>query len=204
MLPAADIAEIISSLASLKLEPTTTAAVISAVLAPLLRSSEPDVPAPLPVLRDKRARSKPHRALPRKRKKAAGRAAPNMTGRARARAALQANPDATLTDVANAVGCSRATVANARADLAAQGRKQARKPPEKDALAKQSERRERAQQWLRQQLADGPQRVADIEAAAEKAHVDQTALERARADLGIVPSRANAGGAHAVQWSLPG
>jgi hypothetical protein len=25
-----------------------------------------------------------------------------------------------------------------------------------------------------------------------------------RADLGIVTSRANTGGAHAVQWSLPG
>jgi hypothetical protein len=131
-----------------------------------------------------------------------------MTGRARARAALQANPNATLTDVANAVGCSRATVANARADLAAQARKQARKearkPPEKEVMAKQSERRERAQQWLRQQLADGPQRVSDIEAAAEKAHLDQNALERARADLGIVPSRANAGNTLSVQWSLPG
>jgi len=29
-------------------------------------------------------------------------------------------------------------------------------------------------------------------------------LEEARADLGIVTSRANTGGAHAVQWSLPG
>jgi hypothetical protein len=204
MLPAADLTEILTNLAALNLNTDTAAQVIAAVLAPLLRSPQPDVPAPLPVLRDKRPRSKPHRAVPRKRKKAAGRSAPNMTGRARARAALQANPNATLTDVANAVGCSRATVANARADLAAQARKQARKPPEKEVMAKQSERRARAQQWLRQQLADGPQRVADIEAAAEKAHVDQIALERARADLGIVPSRANAGNTLSVQWSLPG
>jgi hypothetical protein len=28
-------------------------------------------------------------------------------------------------------------------------------------------------------------------------------LEQARADLGIVTSRPNTGGAHAVQWSLP-
>jgi len=44
----------------------------------------------------------------------------------------------------------------------------------------------------------------DVEDAAEKAHVDLRALEQARADLGIVTSRANTGGAHAVQWSLPG
>jgi hypothetical protein len=30
------------------------------------------------------------------------------------------------------------------------------------------------------------------------------ALEQARAALGIVTTRANTGGAHAVQWSLPG
>jgi len=30
------------------------------------------------------------------------------------------------------------------------------------------------------------------------------ALAQARADLGLVTSRSNAGGAHAVQWSLPG
>jgi hypothetical protein len=29
-------------------------------------------------------------------------------------------------------------------------------------------------------------------------------LEQARADLGIVTSRANTGGVMAVQWSLPG
>jgi hypothetical protein len=46
--------------------------------------------------------------------------------------------------------------------------------------------------------------VTDVEAAASKAHVDSTALEQARADLGIVTSRANTGGAQAVQWSLPG
>jgi hypothetical protein len=30
------------------------------------------------------------------------------------------------------------------------------------------------------------------------------ALEQARADLGVVTSRGNAGGVQAVQWSLPG
>ena len=46
--------------------------------------------------------------------------------------------------------------------------------------------------------------VSDIEDAAEKAHVDLTALEQARADLGVVVGRSNAGGVQAVQWSLPG
>jgi hypothetical protein len=46
--------------------------------------------------------------------------------------------------------------------------------------------------------------VTDIEEAAEKAHVDPKTLELARADLGIVTSRANTGGVQAVQWSLPG
>jgi hypothetical protein len=53
-------------------------------------------------------------------------------------------------------------------------------------------------------LAHGPQRVSDLEEAAVKAHVDPQALEQARGDLGIVASRANAGGVQAVQWSLPG
>jgi len=46
--------------------------------------------------------------------------------------------------------------------------------------------------------------VTDIEAAASKAHVDPTALDQVRADLGVVVSRGNAGGVMAVQWSLPG
>jgi len=46
--------------------------------------------------------------------------------------------------------------------------------------------------------------VSDVEEAASKAHVDPQTLEQARTDLGIVTSRANAGGVQAVQWSLPG
>jgi hypothetical protein len=30
------------------------------------------------------------------------------------------------------------------------------------------------------------------------------ALAQARGDLGVITTRANTGGAHAVQWSLPG
>jgi hypothetical protein len=67
----------------------------------------------------------------------------------------------------------------------------------------ETERRQRAQQFLREQLARGPKPASDVEEAAVKAHVDPQALEQARAELGIVVSRGNAGGVMAVQWSLP-
>jgi hypothetical protein len=98
--------------------------------------------------------------------------------------------------------------------IAAAARKEARKAARKaksaattsitPTMAKQTERRERAQRFLKDALAHGPMQVSDIEDAAEKAHVDLTALEQARADLGVVVGRSNAGGVQAVQWSLPG
>ena len=66
-----------------------------------------------------------------------------------------------------------------------------------------TERRSRAQRFLKHALAQGPKEVQAVEAAAAKAHIDDV-LSQARADLGIVTSRANTGGAQAVQWSLPG
>jgi hypothetical protein len=60
------------------------------------------------------------------------------------------------------------------------------------------------QRFLKDALAHGPKRVTDVEEAAAKAHVDLQALEHARGDLHVVTSRANTGGAQAVQWSLPG
>jgi len=120
--------------------------------------------------------------------------------RERAIAALKANPGASLTAVAKAAGVSRSTVVNARDDLAAE----ARKSHETPKTAKRTERRQRAQQFPRDELARGPKRISDVEEAAERAHVDPQALERARGDLGSVTTRVNTGGAHAVQWSLPG
>jgi len=46
--------------------------------------------------------------------------------------------------------------------------------------------------------------VTDVEDAAEKAHVDPQSLGQARAELGVVVSRANAGGVQAVQWEPAG
>jgi hypothetical protein len=56
----------------------------------------------------------------------------------------------------------------------------------------------RAQQFLKDELARGPKRVTDVEEAAAKAHLDVHVLEQARADLGIVTSRANTGGVQEV------
>jgi hypothetical protein len=106
--------------------------------------------------------------------------------------------------------CSFGTVINTRKDLAAEARKAERKAaretisPTQIEGSKPAERRQRAQQFLREQLARGPKPASDVEEAAVKAHVDPQALEQARGDLGIVASRANAGGVQAVQWSLPG
>jgi hypothetical protein len=67
-----------------------------------------------------------------------------------------------------------------------------------------TERRSRAQRFLKDALAQGPKEVQAVEEAAAKAHIDDQVLAQARADLGVVTSRANAGGAQPVQWSLPG
>ena len=85
-------------------------------------------------------------------------------------------------------------------------RKQARKSRETtpSILSKPAERRQRALHFLREQLARGPKQATVVEDAAAKAHVDEQALGQARADLGIVVSRSNAGGVQAVEWGLPG
>ena len=144
MLPASDLSEILANLTALQLEPNTTAQILAAVLAPLLRSSGPDVDPDLQL----RPRGRPRRRISRRRKKATRRAARSTDARSRAIAALRDNPNTSLTDIAKIAKVSRS--------------------------------------------------------AAAKAHVDPQTLEQARTDLGIVTSRANTGGAQAVQWSLPG
>jgi hypothetical protein len=58
MLPASDLTEIITNLAGLKPEHQTTMAVLGAVLAPLLRSSQPEVQVPAEALPPARTRKK--------------------------------------------------------------------------------------------------------------------------------------------------
>jgi hypothetical protein len=203
MLPASDLAEILTNLSALNLQPNITAAVLGAVLAPLMRSADPQQPAQQRQ-RAERPRVQPRKAAQPKRKYQRG--APDA--RDRAHAALKANPDISLTKVAAIAGVSRSTVCNAARELAAEARKQARKAARQQVRSQTkpvpTDRRERARGFLRDELADGPKQVSDVEAAAERAHVDPTALAQARGDLGVVTSRGNAGGVMAVQWSLPG
>jgi len=208
MLPAADLSEILTNLSVLNLQPNIAAAVLGAVFAPLLRSSEvPQAglqPGGKPSRRPRR--SKPRRTVRRGRKPGRALLAVQTAGeptdgpRQRAARALAANPGVSLTRVAKLAGVGRSTVVNARRDLDAAARKSAQPAAEPAAPA---ERRERAQRFLQEQLGRGPRQVSDVEEAAAKAHVDPQTLEQARADLGIVTSRGNAGGVQAVQWSLP-
>ena len=198
MLPAPTLAAI-SNVVALNLEAQTTMAVLGAILSPLLRSSQTE-----DLLEKKPARTtRPKRKKPRRRRVKANAEATDGP-RQRAARALAANPNATLTRIAKIAKCSRGTVVNARDELAAEGRKVARDELAADARKpRPSERRERAQRFLRDRLAHGPKQVSAVEEAAAKAHVDPHALEQARAELGIVPTPANTGGAQAVQWSLP-
>jgi hypothetical protein len=204
MLPAADLSEILANLSALNLQPSTAAAVLGAVLAPLLRTTAVTPQAGLepPSKPYRRPRVRPGRAPQRKKPKHRAAATPAAQNehsgdapRQRAARALAANPGVSLTRVAEIAGVSRSTVVNARDELTAE----ARKPREP-----KTERRERAQRFLKDALAHGPKQVSVVEEAAAKARVDPQALEQARTALGIVTSRGNTGGVQAVQWSLPG
>jgi hypothetical protein len=197
MLPASEFTEILTNLAALNLESNTAAQILAAVFAPLLRTSpKPDHPVPkLPQKRARLARKAPQRKKPKRR------TARPAEARERALAALKTNPGATLTAIAKAAGVSRATVVNARDNKPR--RKPGPKPAAKMELEPKTERRQRAQQFLKDALARGPKRVSDVEEAAEKAHIDVQTLTQARGDLGVVTSRANTGNTLSVQWSLP-
>ena len=200
MLPASDLAEILTNLAALNLQPNTAAAVLGAILAPLLRTAETPPAVLEPQLSRRRSSSKRARGGRRKRKYR--RSAPSEA-RDRALAALKADPDASTTDLAKLAKVSRSTVAKTRAEIEKEARKAARKSRATSTPAK-PDRRQRAQHFLREQLARGPKPANVVEDAAAKAHIDEQALGQARADLGVVTSRSNAGGVQAVQWSLPG
>jgi hypothetical protein len=88
-------------------------------------------------------------------------------------------------------------------DLRALQEKYAEDLPQLDSLWEEF-RRQRARRFLEDTLRHGPRHVTEVEEAAVKAHVDPATLEQARADLGVVTSRANTGNTLSVQWSLPG
>ena len=199
MLPASDLSEILANLAALNL-PSNTAAAVLGALAPLLRSAE--TPPAVLESQPSRRRSSSKRARGGRRKRKYRRSAPSEA-RDRALAALKADPDASTTDLAKLAKVSRSTVAKTRAEIEKEARKAARKSRATSTPAK-PDRRQRAQHFLREQLARGPKPASVVEEAAAKAHIDEQALGQARGDLGIVTSRSNAGGVQAVQWSLPG
>jgi len=207
MLPAETIAEITTAIAGLHLEAQTTAQILAAVFAPLLKISNP---APDPDLDPKPARKRRYRrsGRPRQQRKAKRRSPRPSEARERAHAALRAHPGETVSKVAKLAKVSFGTVINARKDLAKEARKEARRNSRTTETAKASPatspKRERAQQWLRDTLAQGPKEVQAVEAAAAKAHIDDVLLIQARGDLGVIATRANTGGVHAVQWALPG
>ena len=200
MLPASDLTEILANLAALNL-PSNTAAAVLGALAPLLRTAEtPQAGLELPSKPSRRSRSN-GRARGSRRKRKYKRKAPSEA-RERAIAALRATPDATPTEIAKLAKVSRSTAVHARHEIEKEARKEARKSRATSTPAK-PDRRQRAQQFLREQLARGPKPASVVEEAAAKAHIDEQALGQARGDLGIVTSRSNAGGVQAVQWSLP-
>jgi len=210
MLPASDLSEILANLNALNLQPNTAAQILVAVLAPLLRKSETGAERITPVMGRSpgRRRSKPRRSLLQKRNYRRRHLGPSEP-RARAIEALKAKPDATNAEIGKKLQISPSTVFNARKQLAKEARKEARKAARRAARETSAPitprvPRERAQRFLREQLARGAKPASAVEDAAEKAHVGLTALEQARGDLGVVVSRANTGGVQAVQWSLPG
>jgi hypothetical protein len=198
------ISEIIGNVTALQLDSTTVAQVLTAVLTPLLRTAKTPQAALEPASRPSRRPRSIKRSRRTRRKRKYTRHAPSEA-RERAIAALRANPDATPTEIAKIAKVSRSTVVHAREALDAEARKAARKAArETSKPAKSTERRQRAQQFLREQLARGAKQASVVEEAAAKAHIDEQALGQARVDLGVVTSRSNAGGVQVVQWSLPG
>jgi len=180
MLPASDLTEILANLAALNLQPNTAAAVLGA-LAPLLRSAE----TPPAVLESRPSRRRPRsskRSRGTRRKRKYRRHAPSEA-RDRAIAALRADPDGSTSELAKVAKCSRSTIAKTRNEIAKAERRAARSETTPSTpISKPAERRQRAQRFLKDTLAQGPKRATDVEEAAVRAHVDPQALEQARAD----------------------
>jgi hypothetical protein len=76
------------------------------------------------------------------------------------------------------------TVIHAREELAKEARKAARKQARKphETVSAPTDRRQRAQRFLKDTLAGGPKPVTAVEEAAAKAHLDERALNE---DVGL-------------------
>ena len=221
---------------SKNLEPAALGVAI-ATLAPLL---VPDpaistvVENPRPRRRAKARRNQPRRQLAHRSHVAAKqarranvptgtkpRSGPAETPQQRARAVLEANPAASLREIARSANCSRSTARTARQAFRAStgenspraeklpSNNKAPKPPSgknsppRSSRPAEANQLDRAQTFLRQQLKDGPRPASDIEAAATKADIGEQQLDRAKETLGLITARASSGGPLAVTLELP-
>jgi hypothetical protein len=62
--------------------------------------------------------------------------------------------------------------------------------------------RQEAEDFLREQLADGPRRTKDVEAAAREQGISVRTLKRARKRLGVVADQRPTGKQGATEWWL--
>src|SRR5262245_65332192 len=88
-------------------------------------------------------------------------------------ASLRANPpDASATEIAKIAKVSCSTVVKTRNEIEKAERKQARKSRETtpSILSKPAERRQRAQQFLREQLARGPKHASVVTHGGDVVH----------------------------------
>jgi hypothetical protein len=154
------ITEITTNLASLHLESNIAAQILATVLAPLMRldgsSSEVTDLAPRRAQRRRTGRPQSRRAPRRRRRRYKPRAP--TEARDRALAALRSNPDATPTEIAKLAKVSRSTAANARKRFAREARLKA-KTASRGKTDPKTERRSRAQRFLKDALAQGPKQA---------------------------------------------
>src|SRR5262249_21748285 len=121
MLPAPELAQILSNLSALELQPDTAAQILAAILAPLMRSDASASPDTEPRMRP---RSRPRGSWRRKRKYTRG-----MPGaRARALELLRANSERTNVKIARSLKSTPSPVHHAPRALAKEERKAKREP----------------------------------------------------------------------------
>ena len=196
MLPANCLA-IINNIAALGLPPRQCAAVIAAVLEPLLQLELERVPKP--PIADRKAKALPAGTAPtpppanskssrRSRSPAAHRAwhAEYQRKRRAAQRLKTKAPDAPEREPAAPAAAAPAP---------------APRPPRPSEAAANLKK---AELFLKGQLAKGPKPAGEIEAAADKARIGVDHLERAKDALGITAARlAAANGSAPVHWQLP-
>jgi hypothetical protein len=215
MLPASSLAEIISNLAALQLEPNTAAQILAAVFAPLLRSSDPEpqkCSSGVNIPPGTRSQQMKHLAIA-----AVALALATTAAHATADgcAVVRKTPDGFLS-LRQAPTAKALAIAKLKPGWHLSVDSATCETSGKISICGGTEWTHVTGVWpldggvdcgdtcTRGWVATRYLKFTGCEEAAAKAHVDVQALQQARADLGIVVGRANTGGEHAVQWSLLG